>query len=166
MRSNLLALLEECSTLVALLAKRSNLFALLAENLNHLTTPPFFICHSFYFYLPSFLLLSATFFSFICRPFSTSLSDRLSPRAKLQESARHTTRVRTPNDSSPSAVGTRVLKRNESTRTITIPLKTNEINHLSHQSPYVTSKHLANSFMPRTNTDRLGISFAEEERPC
>ncbi len=154
MRSNLLALLAECSTLVALLAK----------NLNHLTTPPFFICHSFYFYLASFLLLSATFFSFICRPFSTSLSDHLSPRAKLRESARHTTRVRTPNDSSPSAVGTRVRKRNESTRTITIPLKNNEINHLSHQSPYVTSKHLPNSFMPLTNTDRLGISFAEERQ--
>ena len=69
------------------------------------------------FYLPFFLLLFGVFFtfichffSFICRPFSTSLSDHLSPRAKLRESARHTTRVRTPNDSSPSAVGTRVRK--------------------------------------------------------
>ena len=153
MRSNLLALLAECSTLVALLAKRSNLFALLAENLNHLTTPPFFICHSFYFYLASFLLLSASFFSFICRPFSTSLSDHLSPRAKLRESARHTTRVRTPNDSSPSAVGTRVRKRNESTRTITIPLKTNDINHLNMQHIHAKLSRLPRFFMPRTNTD-------------
>ena len=68
----------------------------------------YFICQLNVVYLADKLHFSAVLFSFICRRHFEPALDGNSPRDELQESARHPTRVRAPNDSSPFAVGTRV----------------------------------------------------------
>ena len=83
--------------------------------------------------------------------------NKMSPRAILLESARHTTRVRLANDTSPSGVGTRVRELKESTRTIIFLPKTNNTKNLGHQKTGMTRLRFATGKCKETKkNDAIG----------